>query len=214
MNKSGSEALQRFNEQLRAEYASRFPRSRAHLERYGKSLLDAVSHAVRWNDPFMPVVGVAKGAIIEDIDGIDIINTSDIAKNSILLTVSVDKCDICQTILSSGCFLKNACTKGDQIIWRFVSPKKEYVKKIDDSLDRLKIRHDLHRLQALDERGTLTQRQEQIIRIAYEQGYFDFPKKIGVRQIAQRTGISSSLVSETLRRATKKLIAQHFKYDD
>ncbi len=62
-------ALRRYLEHLENEYARRFPRSRAHFERYGKPLLDGASHAVRWNEPFMPVVRRASGAIVEDLDG-------------------------------------------------------------------------------------------------------------------------------------------------
>jgi glutamate-1-semialdehyde 2,1-aminomutase len=65
----GSEALQRFVAHLDDEYARRFPRSRAHFERCGATLLDGVSHAVRWNEPFMPVARQATGAIVEDLDG-------------------------------------------------------------------------------------------------------------------------------------------------
>jgi glutamate-1-semialdehyde 2,1-aminomutase len=64
-----SEALQRFIEHIEVEYARRFPRSLAHHERYAASLLDGVSHAVRWNEPFMPIAREASGAIVEDIDG-------------------------------------------------------------------------------------------------------------------------------------------------
>lgn len=32
-------------------------------------MLDHTSHAIRWNDPFMPVVDRAQGAIVEDLDG-------------------------------------------------------------------------------------------------------------------------------------------------
>ena len=62
-------ALRRYLDHLDDEYARRFPRSRAHFERFRDPLLDGVSHAVRWNEPFMPVVRRASGAIVEDLDG-------------------------------------------------------------------------------------------------------------------------------------------------
>jgi glutamate-1-semialdehyde 2,1-aminomutase len=63
------EAVRRFREALAAEYARRFPRSKAWFESGGKHLLDGTSHAIRWNDPFMPVTLKAEGPAIVDIDG-------------------------------------------------------------------------------------------------------------------------------------------------
>ncbi|MCP3979192.1 MAG: aminotransferase class III-fold pyridoxal phosphate-dependent enzyme [bacterium] len=60
--------LDRFRDRLELEYADRFPRSRAHHERSTR-LLDGTSHAIRWNEPFMPVARRAAGAWFEDIDG-------------------------------------------------------------------------------------------------------------------------------------------------
>ncbi len=61
--------VQRFREALEQEYASRFPRSEARFVRDGGHLLDHVSHALRWNEPFMPLVGRAEGPVVEDLDG-------------------------------------------------------------------------------------------------------------------------------------------------
>jgi glutamate-1-semialdehyde 2,1-aminomutase len=64
-----SESVQKFRDRLNAEYERRFPRSRAWFESGGKRVLDGTSHAIRWNDPFMPLARRASGAAIVDIDG-------------------------------------------------------------------------------------------------------------------------------------------------
>jgi glutamate-1-semialdehyde 2,1-aminomutase len=58
-----------FREQLIEEYGRRFSRSQAHFRRTSAHLLDGCSHAVRWNDPFMPVMRKASGAHVTDLDG-------------------------------------------------------------------------------------------------------------------------------------------------
>jgi glutamate-1-semialdehyde 2,1-aminomutase len=63
------QAVQRFHEELNREYERRFPRSRAYHESTGRFVLDHTSHAIRWNEPFTPVVRRAEGAAIEDLDG-------------------------------------------------------------------------------------------------------------------------------------------------
>ena len=151
--------------------------------------------------------------IINDLDGIDLVNTTDISDNKFILTVSVDECDICQAILRSGCFLKNAHTSNDKIVWKFVAPKKEYVKIIIDSLENLRIKYELNKLRELGEAEVLTPKQEQILKVAFERGYFDFPKKCGIRDLSVDTNISTASISATLRRATKRLVQQHFIYE-
>ncbi len=62
-------AAERFRASLHEDYFERFPRSAELGRRRRAALLDETSHAVRWNDPFMPTVARATGATIEDIDG-------------------------------------------------------------------------------------------------------------------------------------------------
>ncbi len=61
--------LEGYRKQLGEEFARRFPRSKAHYERHTGALLDHTSHAMRWVAPFMPVVRLAAGAVVEDLDG-------------------------------------------------------------------------------------------------------------------------------------------------
>jgi len=69
-----SDARKRLREALEREYAQRFPRSLASLNRSAEVTLDGTSHSIRWNFPFMPVVAKAEGPAIEDLDGHRIID--------------------------------------------------------------------------------------------------------------------------------------------
>lgn len=146
---------------------------------------------------------------VNGIEGVDVVNSSGFSKDRVILTVCVDSCDICQTILCSGCFLDVAWTTNDRIIWTFLSPKKEYIQKIANSLDHLNIRYDLKKIQALGDKEVLTKVQEEVLRFAFERGYYDFPKKIGILEIGKEMGVSNATVSEILRRGTKNLISRY-----
>lgn len=56
----------------------------------------------------------------------------------------------------------------------------------------------------------LTGRQERAFRVAFELGYFDYPRKTSLAAVASRLGVSRSTALELLRRATTKLAAQRF----
>ena len=67
--KHQADRLRRFREELAREYARRFPNSQEYLDARAGSVLDHTSHAIRWNEPFMPVVRRAEGPAVEDLDG-------------------------------------------------------------------------------------------------------------------------------------------------
>lgn len=54
-----------------------------------------------------------------------------------------------------------------------------------------------------------TGRQEQILPVAFERGYFDYPKKIGLKDMARQIGIETSL-AEILRRGRRKISEEYF----
>ncbi|AWR99562.1 helix-turn-helix domain-containing protein [Metallosphaera hakonensis] len=56
----------------------------------------------------------------------------------------------------------------------------------------------------------LTARQEQILRIALEAGYYEFPRKITIRGLAEKLELSVSSLSEIIRRAEKNVIINYF----
>jgi len=53
----------------------------------------------------------------------------------------------------------------------------------------------------------LTERQRETLRHAYENGYYDVPRRITQRGLATALGVSTSAISQRLRRATARLIA-------
>lgn len=55
-------------------------------------------------------------------------------------------------------------------------------------------------------RGKLTDRQLEVLRKAYEEGYFEQPKRANATELAEQLGISQSTVTEHLVTAQKKLL--------
>jgi len=59
--------------------------------------------------------------------------------------------------------------------------------------------------------GTLTFDQQKIIRIAEQEGYFEFPRKISLTKLAERLHMSKSNLEEILRRAEHKIASNYVK---
>ncbi len=56
----------------------------------------------------------------------------------------------------------------------------------------------------------LTGRQERAFRVAFQMGYFEYPRRASLASLASRLGVSRSTALELVRRATTKLAAQRF----
>ncbi|HXY56133.1 MAG TPA: helix-turn-helix domain-containing protein, partial [Nitrososphaerales archaeon] len=61
----------------------------------------------------------------------------------------------------------------------------------------------------MDYTELLTTRQEQILMTAFQRGFFDFPKKAHLKELAEETGTEESTLTEILRRAQRKIIAEY-----
>jgi len=76
----------------------------------------------------------------------------------------------------------------------------ELFENLDFITETLKIRHELS--------GS----QKEIIKFAYNQGFFEIPKKTSIKDIARKYGISESAAIRKLKRAEKKLLSKILKY--
>jgi HTH DNA binding domain len=72
-------------------------------------------------------------------------------------------------------------------------------------------RPSLVRAGAYRKRWGLTGRQERAMRLAFELGYFDYPRRASLSAVATRLGVGRSTALELLRKATTKLAAQRFR---
>ncbi len=62
----------------------------------------------------------------------------------------------------------------------------------------------------MSKKSLLTNRQEEIIRAAFEKGYYDYPKKITIEKLAKMFDIAPSTLGEIIQRGEKKIILERF----
>lgn len=133
-------------------------------------------------------------------------------KGKILATLLVDNCHACQELASSDCFLTDAtATEGGGLEWRLLSPKRSSVESLVRTLKDRGIAVELRAIKTVRGSGSLTDRQERVLSLAFELGYFEFPKKIGLTELAKKLGVSKAALSETLRTGEEKILHGYFQ---
>ncbi len=143
------------------------------------------------------------------IDGVEAIVPP---KGKILASLRVRDCNACSTLANSDCFLTDAtATEGGGLEWRVLAPKREAVEDLVKTLKGRGIEIDLAALRTAKGSGNLTDRQDQVLSLAYQLGYFEFPKKINLSNLAKKLGVAKSTLSEILRTGEEKILHAHFQ---
>jgi len=122
------------------------------------------------------------------------------------------KCLACAALASSNCHLISAAAKSDgSVVWRLMTSSREEVQKLVAKLARIGCETELLRLAPIDEHEVLTSRQEEIIMMAYERGFFETPRKVKLKDLARLTGVSQATLSEILRKGQKKIVVDYLR---
>ena len=127
-----------------------------------------------------------------------------------LLTESV----FCGMVMASNAFCRTCLfqsrSKPDgSVEWTIAFTGREALTELLDRLKQEQVDVKILRLTSVADVDSLTSRQRSIVEIALEEGYFDYPRRITLRKLAKKVGVSASTVSEVLRRAEKKILSTY-----
>lgn len=133
------------------------------------------------------------------------------SKKTIVGEVVVDKCAACMALKQSDCFMVSSrSTGGGWLEWTVAAENND---AIHDLIDRLKRnRCDVHLTQISNFSGgsSLTQRQDEILQFAYSNGYYEYPRRIHLRDLSVTFEISPSTMSEILRAGQRRIFSEYF----
>lgn len=133
-------------------------------------------------------------------------------KGKILATLQVDNCHACHELANSECFLTDAtATEGGGLEWRLLAPRRSSIEALVTTLKNRGIAVELLSIKTVKGSGSLTDRQARVLSLAYELGYFEFPKKINLTDLAKKLGVSKAALSETLRTGEEKVLHAYFQ---
>ncbi len=116
------------------------------------------------------------------------------------------ECPLASRILASGVIVVSAEVSGDTAVWNVVCSEESY-RKLMESVDC-----ELISKESFSGEDVMTFREYALLKLAFENGFFDSPKGIRLEEIARILGVSKSTASETLRRGLKKALKTFFEY--
>lgn len=140
------------------------------------------------------------------------VETTVTERGKVIGAVTTARCEVCRILTDSDVFLISAESKGSgSVEWTLVVSDKSVLKNLFDHLKAKGVEGDLVKLTKIDDKESLTERQDKITHVAFERGYFDYPKRISLRELARMFEVSPSTLSEILRKGQRKIVLDYFK---
>jgi predicted DNA binding protein len=144
------------------------------------------------------------GVVRSDLSRVD--------KNRVMGTVTTHDCPVCSTFAGLDCFLVSASTKEQgKMEWSVFINSDSGLRALCRRLDKNKVNYQILEKTYHIQKRQITSRQEQLMRIAFDLGYFEFPKRVNLEELSQRLGISTGTLSEILRRGEKNVLSRYFE---
>ena len=132
---------------------------------------------------------------------------SKVRKDTYLATVMNNNCKLAKIMSESGCFLTSAIPYNDhEIEWTVMGSNKMFIKNLIARLRNEGYGLKTLSLELLDADVLLTPKQEEVVRYAHNNGYYESPKKINIDNLCEIFDCSKSTMSVLLKSAEKKLI--------
>ena len=150
-------------------------------------------------------------SIAKDIEDGTSVKDVDISKsNSGRIVGSLScMCGIGKTITSSKSFAIAAAGRADGAVELTVHGNNKAMKDLLNSLDKEGASVEIAGWTSRNGSNLLSVRQELVVKVALECGYFDFPKKIRLRELARNLGVAPASLVESLRSAEKKILSEY-----
>ena len=131
--------------------------------------------------------------------------------NSVTIVVDVVDCPACEVLISSRSFLVFPVEIHEGWMKWLLITDNETLGEVIEGLTELDVENRVERLTPLGGKGILTDRQEEVVRLAFSSGYFDFPRRKDSSELAKELGISISTLSEILRAAERRVFSEYLR---
>ncbi|SNQ62738.1 helix-turn-helix domain-containing protein [Candidatus Methanoperedens nitratireducens] len=125
--------------------------------------------------------------------------------------VVIEKCAACIALKQSDCFMVSSRSRsGGWLEWAVAAENNSMVHDLVYLLEKNKCEVQLIRISGSSGASGLTLRQEEVLQFAYSNGYYEYPRRISLRDLSRIFDISPSTISEILRAGQRRIFSEYF----
>ncbi len=149
---------------------------------------------------------------IRDHPSVERLEVSCTEGGKVSVSVVNHSCRASQALASSDCFMLAAHSLGfGKVRWKLITGKEGSLLGLVRSLRDAGCETEVEWVRSIREASLLTKRQEEVLRTAVREGYYETPKRIYLDGLAKKLQVSSSSLGEILKRAEKAIIEDYFE---
>ncbi len=108
-----------------------------------------------------------------------------------------------------SCLFHSKANPDGTVEWTLAFNKREALTELLDRMKKEQVDVKILKLSSVADIENLTAHQRNLVQTALEEGFFDYPRRITLRELSKKMGISASTASEVLRRAERKILASY-----
>ena len=173
------------------------------VPRYGD---EGVSAMVRVAAPRWSASELARS--VQGAKGVREASFTEVGPDIFLGIVKTSNCPCSKTPLPRLNILSISTGDDGELYWTILVNNHGELHEVLGQLDRMGIRCVLCEVERLREAWAISAKQAMLLERALRSGFYDNPRKVTLKELAESFNISPRAVAETLRRAHKKIIHQ------
>ncbi len=148
---------------------------------------------------------------LRDLAGVVRMYSTSETKDGALCVAVLQRPPICQAVGATGviCLKCPLNSTAEELTWDVLIKDPRNLKMLFEKLEESGIKARIKGISEARRLSALTHRQREVMNKAISLGYFEFPRKIDLTQLAQTLHIKPSSLSEILRSAQRKILGRY-----
>ena len=148
---------------------------------------------------------------VRKLPGVKKVFSTDSSRASSICVVAMDRPQLCTTALESNsiCLICPYNSKAGSLTWKILVRDADSVRQIVDDLEERGMAVRVTEISDIYPKDLLTPRQKQVLSTAISAGYFEFPRRTDLTDLAPFLSIKPSTLSEILRNVQRKIVENY-----
>jgi predicted DNA binding protein len=127
-------------------------------------------------------------------------------------SIAMRDCSWIWKIVDCGCYLSKAWSNGDgRLIIKVLSGSEGSLPRLIKSLSEKGVSVDICKINRMENQSSVTMKQETVLKLAMQRGFFDYPRRIKLKELAELCGMNSATVDEIIKRGERNILERYFK---